>query len=113
GCAYEYDTDRITLKPGQTQMVPLAIRPKSSAILGGARLYGFTASARSVADSYISANAHGQIEKHALISPLPGIFVLLLALAAGGYYLFQPKPLPQIKINAFNAAPPKVIDGQQ
>src|SRR6185369_14457729 len=79
GCAYEYDTDRITLKPGQTQTVPLAIRPKVSAILGGSRLYGFTATARSIADSYISANAHGQIEKHALISPLLGIFVLLLA----------------------------------
>src|ERR1051326_6684574 len=51
GCAYEYDVDRITLKPGQAQVVPLAIRPKVSSILGGSRLFGFTARARSIADS--------------------------------------------------------------
>jgi len=27
GCAYEFDTDRITLKPGQTTAVPMALRP--------------------------------------------------------------------------------------
>ncbi len=112
GCAYEFDTDRITLKPGQSQIVPLAIRPKVSAILGSPRLYGFTVSARSVSDSYVSANAHGQLEKHALISPLMGIFLLLLGLAGGGWWAFHPRPVPPPTINMFSASAPSVKYGQ-
>jgi hypothetical protein len=111
GCAYEFDTDRITLKPGQTTIVPLAIRPKVSTILGGVRLYGFTVTARSAEDSYVSANAHGQLEKHALISPLLGIFLLLMVLGTGGYVLFRPHPVPPAEIRAFNAVPTTVIYG--
>jgi hypothetical protein len=112
GCAYEYDTDRITLKPGQTEIVPLAVRPKASSLLGGTRIYGFTASTRSVEDSYIAANAHGQIEKHALISPLVGIFLMLLGLTGGGIFLFRPKPPELIKITKFAAVPKQIEQGQ-
>lgn len=109
GCAYEYDTDRITVRTGQTIVVPLAIRPKVSALFGGTRIYGFTASARSTDDSYVSANAHGQIEKHALISPLFGIFLLLAAIAGGAFVIFRPKPPEVIRIVHFTATP-RVVD---
>jgi len=112
GCAFEFDTDRITLKPGQTETVPLAVRPKVSSVLGGARLYSFTVSARSVDDSYVSANVAGQIETHALISPLLGLFALLLALGAGAYFYFKPAPQVPPKINHFTASQSKIIDGQ-
>jgi hypothetical protein len=112
GCAYEYDTDRITVKPGQTAVVGLAVRPKVAALVGGTRIYGFTASARSTDDSYISANAHGQIEKHALISPLLGIFLLLLAITGAGIVAFRPKPLQPIKIARFMAVPKTVEQGR-
>ncbi len=112
GCAYEYDTDRITIKPGQTTVVPLAVRPKVAAQVGGTRIYGFTASARSTDDSYISANSHGQIEKHALISPLLGIFLLLLGLSCAGYVAFRPKPPELIKIAHFTAVPKTVEQGR-
>ncbi len=112
GCAYEFDTDRITLKPGQTTAVPMALRPKVSSILGGVRLYGFTITARSVNDSYVSASVHGQIEKLALISPLMGIFLLLLGFGVGGYALFRPHPLPPAVIHSFNAATTKAAYGQ-
>lgn len=112
GCAYEYDTDRITLKPGQTAVVPLAVRPKVSALIGGTRIYGFTASTRSTDDSYVSANAHGQIEKHALISPLLGIVLLLLGLSGGVYLATRPKPAEPIKITKFAAVPTQVEQGQ-
>jgi plastocyanin len=111
-CAYEFDTDRITLKPGQTTAVPLALRPKVSSVLGGVRLYGFTITARSVNDSYVSASVHGQIEKHALISPLMGIFLLLLAFGAGGYALFRPHPMPPIVLHSFTVVPTKAAFGQ-
>ena len=111
-CAYEFDTDRITLKPGQTTAVPMALRPKSSSILGGVRLYGFTITARSVNDSYVSASVHGQVEKHALISPLMGIFLLLLGFGVGGYVAFRPHPTPPAVIHSFNAVPTKAAFGQ-
>ncbi len=41
GCAYEFDNDHITLRPGQTEAIPLAVRPKVSAILGSSRLFQF------------------------------------------------------------------------
>src|SRR6185436_13137445 len=31
-CAYEFDMERVTLKPGQTAAVPLAMRPKASTV---------------------------------------------------------------------------------
>jgi hypothetical protein len=112
GCAYEYDTDRITVKPGQTAVVGLAVRPKVAALIGGTRIYGFTASARSTDDSYICTNVHGQIEKHALISPLFGIFLLLLAITSAGIVAFRPKPLQPIKIARFIAVPKTVEQGR-
>jgi hypothetical protein len=112
GCAYEYDTDRIAVKPGQTVVVPLAVRPKVSALIGGTRIYGFTASARSTEDSYISTNAHGQIEKHALISPLLGIFLLLLGLTGAGFLAFRPKPPEIIRIVHYTAVPKIVEQGR-
>jgi hypothetical protein len=112
GCAYEFDTDRITLKSGQTTVVPMALRPKVSSVLGGVRLYGFTITARSVNDSYVSASVHGQVEKLALISPLLGIFLLLLSFGVGGYLFFRPHPVPPAKIHSFNASSTKAAFGQ-
>ncbi len=111
-CAFEFDVDRLILKPGQTSVVPLAVRPKVATFLGGNRIYGFTASARSHDDAYVSANSHGQIEKHALISPFTGIFLLLLGLAGGAFALFRPKPMEPVKIIKFAAIPHQLVQGQ-
>lgn len=112
-CVYEFDADRITLRPGQTEIIPLAVRPKNSSIVGGMRLYGFTASARSVEYSYIHANVHGQIEKRALISPLLGIFLLLLIFGGAGAWTFRPRaPIP-IVINSFATPIKTVTSGQE
>ncbi len=112
-CVYEFDVDRITLKPGQTEIIPLAVRPKNSSIVGGMRLYGFTASARSVEYSYIHANVHGQIEKRALISPLLGIFLLLLVFGGAVAWAFRPKPPIPIVINSFASPVKNVAFGQE
>ncbi len=111
-CAYEFDTDRITVKPGQTTVVPLAVRPKAPSLVQGTRIYGFSASARSTDDSYVSANAHGQIEKHALVSPLLGIFVLMLGITGAAVVAFRPKEPEQIKIVHYAAVPSTVEQGR-
>src|SRR5579884_765099 len=112
GCAYEFDADRTTLKPGQSETVPLYVRPRVSSALGGTRLYGFTVSARSTEDSYVSASAHGQVEKHALISPLLGIFLLLLGFGGAGWWFLRPQPLKPPVINSFSSSNSHVDSGQ-
>lgn len=111
GCAYEFDFDHLTLRPGQTEVVPLAVRPKVSAILGGSRLYQFSATARSVDDSYLAGSVHGQIEKRALISPLVGIFAVLIVVGVGLYLRLRPAPLRPIHINSFTANAKRVVFG--
>lgn len=112
GCAYEFDTDRITLKPGQSETILMGARPKVASVLGGVRLYSFKATARSTEDSYVSATAHGQIEKRALISPLLGIFLLLLAFGGAGYLLLRPTPLTPVKLEKFEATATVVRAGE-
>lgn len=107
-CAYEFDNDHITLHPGQSEVVPLAIRPKVSAILGSTRLYQFSATARSVDDSYVAANVHGQIEKRALISPLLAIFALLILVGIGIYTVTRPPVVVPIRIHSFTVNAHKV-----
>ena len=111
-CAFEFDVDRLSLKPGQSVVVPLAVRPKAAALIGGTRIYGFSASARSHDDAYVSANAHGQIEKHALVSPLLGIFLLLLGFGGAAFAFFKPKAPEPVKILKFAAFPKQLVQGQ-
>ncbi len=111
-CAFEFDIDRLNLKPGQSTTVPLAVRPKSASLIGGTRIYGFSASARSHDDAYVSANSHGQIEKHALISPLLGIFLLLLGFGGSAVAFFKPKAAEPVKILKFACFPKQLVQGQ-
>ena len=112
-CAYEFDMERVTLKPGQSQTVLMAARPKASKWIGSARLVGFSVSARSTENSFVSAKSQGQIDKTALISPLLGIFLLLLAVSGIGYFALRPKPFVPPHIEAFNAVPMNVVEGQE
>jgi len=111
-CAYEFDVDRVTLKPGQSETILLAARPKSLSFVGNPRLYGFSVSARVADDPYISTKTQGQIERHALISPLPALVLALIVVAATGIFLFRPTPPPPTKILAFTANPDTVQSGQ-
>ena len=113
GCAFEYDTDRITLRPGQSETIPMLAGPKTPAFFGGSRLFGFTSSARSTTDAYVTANANGQIEKLALISPLFGIFVVLLAIGALAFWKFRPVPPLPLVIKDFQSTERRINLGQK
>ncbi len=112
-CAYEFDSERVTMKPGQTSTIPLATRPKTGAFFGGMRLYSFTVSARAVDNPYVAANAHGQLERHALLSPGVGIFLLLLAIGAPIAYTLRPKPPIPLQVNKFVGVPDRVKAGDE
>jgi hypothetical protein len=111
-CAYEFDTDRISLRPGQAAHIPLVTRPRTSAVLGSAQLYGFTVNVRATNDAYVSASTHGQLEKRALISPLLGIFLILLTFSGFAAWLFWPKPPVEMKVRDFVATPVNMTPGQ-
>ncbi len=111
-CAYEFDVDHLVLKPGQTQTIPMAARPKASAWIGSPRLYSFSVSARSSEDTYLSAKTQGQIERRALVSPFMGLFLLLLGLGGGGYMAFRPAPLAPVRMNNFAATTSSVMEGK-
>jgi hypothetical protein len=112
-CTYEFDMDRITLKPGQTEAVPLAMRPKSLPILGNVSLSSFMVTARATSDSYLVGKAHGQMEKRALISPLLGIFLLLLAFGSAAAYVFWPRPPMPVRIEEFTVSQKQVKAGEK
>jgi hypothetical protein len=109
-CAYEFDTDRITLKPGHTQSVLLRVEPVTRPFLGSSRLFGFSVSSRSVTDSYISASTHGQLERRAALSTVTAIILILLLLGASGWALFRPRP---VAIQYFSVSPQEVLVGEE
>src|SRR5579871_4218929 len=109
-CAYEFEPERVTVKPGHSETVPLHIEPKTRPMLGAGRLYGYTVTARSAHDTFVSGTTHGQLERRALLSPLTLIGVLVLALLGGlGFYL-RPRP---IQIPSFTVTPAQVLAGDQ
>jgi hypothetical protein len=113
GCVYEFDDDHLSLEPGQSDVVPLAVRPKVSSIVGGTRLYQFTVTARSVEESYIAANIQGQVEKRSLVSPLVAILSSLILIGLFAFLHFRPAPPKPIKINSFTANSKHVVFGSE
>lgn len=110
-CVYEFDADHVVLKPGQTQAVLMAARPKGAAWLGSPRLYSFQVSARSSEDRYVTAKTQGQLERRALISPLAGLFLLLIGFGSAGYYFLRPVPAIPAKLESFEVTPLIAAEG--
>ena len=111
-CVYEFDADHVALKPGQAHTILMAARPKSPAWVGSPHLYSFQVSARSSEDRYVTAKTQGQIERRAFVSPLAGLFLLLLAFSGIGYFAFKPVPPVPVKLINFAASSPVVKEGE-
>ena len=78
---------------------------------GQPALYSFQVSARSSEDRYVSAKTQGQIERRALVSPLAGLFLLLLTFGGIAYVALKPAPLTPVKLIHFAATPESVREG--
>lgn len=107
-CAFEFQSDRVTVKPGGTETVGLVVEPRSRPIVGSARLYQFTATARSASDAYVSASAHGQLERKAILSTVVASLLLTSLIVAGGWWVLRPRP---VVIRSFSAEPREVVAG--
>jgi hypothetical protein len=108
-CAYEFESDRVTVKPGGTETVGLVVEPRSRPLVGSARLYQFTATARSSTDAYVSSSAHGQLERKAILSTVVASLLLAAIVLAGGWWVLRPRP---VRVRSFTAEPKQVVAGE-
>jgi hypothetical protein len=108
-CAYEFENDRVTVKPGGTEALGLVVEPKSRPFVGSARLYQFTVTARSSSDAYVSASVHGQLERKAILSTVVASLLLIAAIGAAGWWVLRPRP---VVIRSFTAEPQEVVAGE-
>lgn len=105
GCTYEFDPERITIQPGHTELVPLEVQPKTRPVLGSPHLFGYTVTARSIADSFVSGTANAQLERRPLLTLAAAAIVLLLGLGTGAFFFFRPKP---VVLHDFSATPAQI-----
>jgi hypothetical protein len=106
--SYEFDPERVTVKPGHSETVPVAIEPRSRSLVGSTRLYGYNVTGRSVRDSFVSSTAHGQIERRPLLTVVTTAVALLVLLASGIAAYLRPRP---VVIHSFQVTPMQVMAG--
>ncbi len=107
--AYEIDQQQVTIGPGQTRTLSIAPKPTASRPFAGARLHGFSVSARSTETPSVGCSAQAQLEeKPAVSSGAVAVFVLF-ALVFAGWWALLPKP-PQV--NSLSLNPAEVERGQ-
>jgi hypothetical protein len=107
-CGYEFEPERVSVQPGHSETVRLSIEPRVRPILGSTHLYGFTVTARSTQDSFVSDNVNGQLERKAVMSTLTAGILAVLALAAVLFLVFRPHP---VAIRRFDGTPLQVTAG--
>jgi hypothetical protein len=109
-CAYEFDTEQVTLAPGQQKEIEFEATPTQQPIFAGGRLIGFYVTARGVDQPSIVANAQAQIEQRPFLTPTGLILTCIVAVIIGLWYLMKPQPLEVVR---FNVTPQAVTKGDR
>ncbi|NUL82413.1 MAG: hypothetical protein HUU60_06770 [Armatimonadetes bacterium] len=109
-CVFEFETERAMLKPGESSSVYLRARSVNRPVIAPTKLFGFTVSARSVDNPYLSATFQGQLERRSLISPSGLVALLLLLLIPLIGYFMRPQP---VEIMDFAISPETVVAGEK
>lgn len=91
-CAYEFDSEQITIGPGQQREVELEANPTKSPIFSSGRLIGFTVTGRSIDTPSVVANAQAQLEQRPLLTPTSLAVFVLAILMIGVWIMAMPKP---------------------
>jgi uncharacterized membrane protein len=106
---YEFEPERVTVKPGHTEVLPVHIEPRARSLVGTTRLYGYNVTARSVRDSFVSGTAHGQLESRPFLTVVTTAITVLVLLALGAAVAFRPRP---VEIRSFTVSPMQVTAGE-
>ena len=88
-CAYEFESEAVTLGPGQQREVEMTADPKQKPFLSNVRLIGFSVVARG-GDRGGSTTVQAQLEQRSLLSLGSLVGIGLVALLVGGWYLMRP-----------------------
>ena len=80
--------------------------------MGSPHLYSFHVSARSSEDRYVTAKTQGQIERRALVSPIAGLFLLLLTFGGIGLFRLQARAPVPVNLTSFAVTPASVREGK-
>lgn len=91
-CTYEFESEQVTIGPGQQKEIELTVSPRNQPIFSGARLIGFTITGRSIDPPSAVTTSQAQLEQRSLLSPATLAVVVFLALLLGAWYLMRPKP---------------------
>ena len=91
-CTYEFESDQMTIDPGQQRTVELEVVPSSTRFLSSSRLHGFSISGRSVETPTVMTSAQGQLEQRPFVTPASLTFLLFLLIIGIGWFALLPKP---------------------
>lgn len=108
-CAYEFDTEQITLAAGQQKEVEFVATPTSKPFFAGGRLIGFSVTARGVDKPSVATSAQAQLEHRPFITPTGLILTFIVALIIFLWLLMKPQPL---QIVSFSVTPASPVKGQ-
>ncbi len=108
-CAYEFESEQVTLAPGQQKEVEFVANPTSRPVFAGGRLIGFSVTARGVDHPSVVSNAQAQLEQRPFITPTGLILTFIVAVIIGLWYLMKPQPL---EIVSFSVSPQPAVKGQ-
>ena len=96
-CAFEIDSEQVSLGPGQQKTVLVTVNPSKQSLFSGNRLYGFSISARSIEQPSVVAVAQGQLEQRPLMS-IGGIAAVIFVLLVVGLWVYLIPPKPSISV---------------
>jgi len=108
-CAYEFESEQVTVAPGQQKEVEFIATPTSRPLFAGGRLIGFSITARGIDHPSVVSSAQAQLEQRPFITPTGLILTVIVAVIIGLWYLMKPQPL---EIVAFSVNPQMAVRGQ-
>ncbi len=97
-CTYDFESEQISVSPGQQKTVELEVTPTSTPFLSSSRLHGFSVSGRSIETPSVLASAQAQLEQRPFVTP--GLLSLLIftVLIIGAWIALIPKP-PKVTLS--------------
>ncbi len=92
-CAYELESDQVTVGPGAQRQVEMTVSPKSNPWFTSGRLVGISISARSVDTPSVVSTSQAQLERRPLLSVATLAAAVVVAIVFLAWFLARPKPI--------------------
>lgn len=91
-CSYDFESEQVSISPGQQKTVELEVTPTSTPFLSSSRLHGFSVSGRSIESPSVLASAQAQLEQRPFVTPGLLSLIIFTVLIIGAWTALIPKP---------------------